>query len=97
MAHYPDRYPNNATGRFYVDSSCIDCDQCRHHAPEFFVREDREAHSFVVRQPVTSDEIALCEEAVSGCPTESIGNDGDGDSGTDIGHHDHARVGTARM
>jgi len=76
MAQYSDRYPNNTPGRFYVDGSCIDCDQCRHHAPDFFVRNDREGHSFVVRQPVTPEEFDICEEAANGCPTEAIGHDG---------------------
>jgi ferredoxin len=30
----------------------------------------------VVRQPRAPEEIALAQEALTGCPTESIGNDG---------------------
>lgn len=96
MAQYSDRFSINAPGRFYVDSSCIDCDQCRHHAPAFFAREDREAHSFVVRQPVKPEEIALCEEAANGCPVESIGNDGDASSSRETSHHAHGHAGVSR-
>ncbi len=76
MAEYEDRYEDNAPGRFYVDDMCIDCDQCRQDAPDFFTRNDRDGHSFVKRQPVTAEEIRLCEEAVDGCPIEAIGDDG---------------------
>jgi ferredoxin len=75
MPTLSDRLPENVQGRFYVDSSCIDCDQCRERAPQFFVRNAEVSMSTVIRQPVTEDELALCEEAMQGCPTESIGDD----------------------
>ena len=75
MANILDRLPQNVPGRFYVDSTCIDCDICRGHAPTFFRRDDDIGQSFVFRQPVTEEEIALCLEALEGCPTESIGED----------------------
>jgi ferredoxin len=74
MPNIEDRLPQNAPGRFYVDSSCIDCDQCRDHAPAFFRRDDDIGMSIVFRQPVTDAEIQLCIEAMEGCPTESIGD-----------------------
>lgn len=70
-----DRLPQNVPGRFYVDSTCTDCDLCRSHAPDHFRRDDDIGQSFVFRQPETPDEIALCREALEGCPTESIGED----------------------
>ncbi|MEC5125283.1 ferredoxin [Verrucomicrobiales bacterium BCK34] len=76
MAEYEDRYEENAAGRFYVDDMCIDCDQCRQDAPQFFTREDNGGYSYVARQPVTEEEIRLCEAAVDGCPIEAIGDDG---------------------
>ena len=63
-------------GPYYVDRECIDCDLCRHHAPRFFDRDDLGAHSFVIRQPETTEEVAICEEALDGCPVEAIGNNG---------------------
>jgi ferredoxin len=76
MPELDNRLPQNVTDRFYVDSSCIDCDQCRDIAPAFFRRDDDEGMSYVHQQPESEQDIALCEEAMNGCPTESIGGDG---------------------
>ena len=77
MAEKANRLPQNVPGRYYVDDSCIDCDLCRTTAPDFFRRNDEIGFSVVYRQPVTPDEQSFAEEARQGCPTESIGNDGD--------------------
>jgi ferredoxin len=77
MASTTERLTQNVLGRYYVDASCIDCDLCRNTAPEFFRRDDEIGFSIVHRQPVTQDEIALAEEAREGCPSESIGSDGE--------------------
>ncbi|MFC5455188.1 ferredoxin [Prosthecobacter fluviatilis] len=77
MPNIEDRLHQNAPGRFYVDSSCIDCDLCRDHAPEFFRRDDDTGQSYVFRQPVTEEEIQLCLEALESCPSESIGQTDD--------------------
>ena len=76
MPTLEDRTPLNVPGPFYVDSSCIDCDACRGHVPQFFTRSDEEGRTYVQRQPVTDDEFALAREALELCPTESIGCDG---------------------
>lgn len=76
MANPSDRNPDNVPGRYYVDSSCIDCDQCRGIAPDIFARNPDTGMGYVKRQPVTDDEIALAEEALASCATNSIGNDG---------------------
>jgi ferredoxin len=76
MATPNDRLPENVPGKYYVDSSCIDCDQCRVLAPQLFVRHDETGCSIVIRQPETGDEVALAEEALASCATGSIGNDG---------------------
>jgi ferredoxin len=75
MANLLDKLSQNIAGRFYVDSSCVDCDVCREHAPAHFRRDDEIGQSYVFCQPETPEEIALCREAVEGCPTESIGED----------------------
>lgn len=77
MASPSDRLPENVPGRYYVDSSCIDCDQCRVIAPAFFARNEDAGMSVVSRQPETAEEVALLEEAIAGCATASIGNDGE--------------------
>lgn len=76
MATLTDRLSLNVAGRFYVDSSCIDCDQCRTEAPDFFGRDGDAGTSFVARQPVTDEEIALVQQAANNCATASIGEDG---------------------
>lgn len=76
MADKNDKWKENVTGKFYVDSQCIDCDLCRETAPDFFVRQDDGGYSFVQKQPSTPEEVAMCEEAKEGCPVEAIGDDG---------------------
>lgn len=76
MASPTERKTENIAGRFYVDSTCIDCDLCREIAPAFFRRDDDSGQSIVYRQPATADEIALAGEALDSCPTNSIGDDG---------------------
>ena len=76
MATLSDRNPDNAPGHYYIDSSCIDCDQCRTTAPELFARNAETGFSSVLRQPLTAEELALAEEVLAACPTQSIGNDG---------------------
>lgn len=76
MANFADRLPENATGRYYVDSSCIDCDQCRALGPEFFGRLDDSGLSIVSKQPESAEDIARMEEILATCATGSIGNDG---------------------
>jgi ferredoxin len=76
MANRNEKNMGNVTGAFYVDSSCIDCDLCRESAPATFRRNDEIGFSIVYRQPITPEEIAQAVDAMEGCPTESIGNDG---------------------
>ena len=76
MANPDHRYPENVSGRYYVDDTCIDCDLCRETAPQFFRRQDEGGYSVVYRQPETTEDIAIAEEARESCPTETIGNDG---------------------
>ena len=77
MADKTQKKPENVGGKFFVDDQCIDCDLCRETAPTFFKRNEDGGYSYVYRQPASSDEIALCTEALEGCPVEAIGNDGD--------------------
>jgi len=77
MADKDDRLPDNAPGKWYVDSSCIDCDVCRTTAPDNFEANEDEGYSFVSKQPESPDEEGQCEEALASCPVEAIGNDGD--------------------
>jgi ferredoxin len=76
MADKNIKTPENIPGRYYVDNTCIDCGLCPDTAPHIFKRFDEGGYSIVHRQPETSQEIALADEARESCPTESIGNDG---------------------
>ena len=76
MANRNDKNLGNAPGPFYVDASCIDCDLCRDTAPAIFQRNEEIGLSIAYRQPSTPEEFAQAIEAMNGCPTESIGNDG---------------------
>ena len=75
MATLADRLSLNVAGRFYVDSSCIDCDQCRTEAPDFFARDADTGSSYVQRQPVTAEEIELVQQVANNCATNSIGDE----------------------
>jgi ferredoxin len=76
MADRNDRVPENVAGRFYVDSTCIDCDLCREAAPNNFKRSDSAHRSFVFRQPIDAEEEAASLTALEECPVEAIGRDG---------------------
>ncbi len=76
MADPDDKLPDQAPGKYYVDSSCIDCDVCRTTAPNNFEANEDEGYSFVVKQPDNEEEEAGCEEAMESCPVEAIGDDG---------------------
>lgn len=76
MADVDDKYEDNAAGKYYVDSQCIDCDVCRETAPNNFTRNDDGGYSFVYKQPANEEEEDQCAEAMEACPVEAIGDDG---------------------
>ncbi len=76
MADPSQKVPENVSGRFYVDHTCIDCELCRETAPRNFVRQDQEAYSYVIHQPEGPAEEAACLAALEECPVEAIGIDG---------------------
>ena len=77
MADNTDKVERNVDGKYYVDSSCIDCDVCRTTAPNNFEADEDEGYSFVSKQPENDEEEEQCEEAMESCPVEAIGDDGD--------------------
>ncbi|KAK9838315.1 hypothetical protein WJX81_004110 [Elliptochloris bilobata] len=62
--------PENVSGDFYVDHTCIDCDTCRWMAPDFFKRANEQ--SAVLAQPQTDEERLEAYKALLACPTFSI-------------------------
>ncbi len=77
MADKEASYPENVTGKFFVDEQCIDCDACRETAPQNFRRHDEGGYSYVFKQPESPEESQMCKDALEGCPVEAIGDDGD--------------------
>ncbi|MDJ0723823.1 MAG: MBL fold metallo-hydrolase [Prochloraceae cyanobacterium] len=73
MAQLKQRRKENASGNFYVDSTCIDCDTCRWLAPEVFTRKGDK--SAVYRQPKEEKEKLKAFQALLACPTASIGTE----------------------
>jgi ferredoxin len=73
MANLRDKLSDNAPGKFFVDSQCIDCDVCRDTSPANFRRNDENGYSYIYKQPETDEELELCEEAINACPVEAIG------------------------
>jgi glyoxylase-like metal-dependent hydrolase (beta-lactamase superfamily II)/ferredoxin len=71
MAARAQRRGENVAGDFYVDSTCIDCDQCRAIAPRSFAR--RGEQSAVVQQPGDAEEVRAALRALVTCPVGSIG------------------------
>ena len=76
MADRNSKAPRNVAGKYYVDTTCIDCDLCRAIAPGTFRRDEETGNSYAYKQPESAAETAMAEEAVRGCPTESVGDDG---------------------
>jgi len=71
-------YPENVAGEFFVDSRCIDCDNCRSLAPNIFVQQPpasgEDGYSFVARQPATEAEREQAIAALAVCPVACIGS-----------------------
>ncbi|CAN4123504.1 unnamed protein product [Withania somnifera] len=64
------RRPQNVSGEFFVDHTCIDCDTCRWMAPENFARAGD--MSAVYKQPSCEEERLRALQALLSCPTSSI-------------------------
>ena len=77
MADFNTKQPENVSGKYYVDEECIDCDLCREEAPKNFTRQEDEGYSYVYKQPENEEEAAECVEAMTNCPVEAIGDNGD--------------------
>lgn len=50
MSELVQRLSQNVPGAYYVDATCVDCDQCRAIAPQFFRRHDDIGASVVFHQ-----------------------------------------------
>jgi glyoxylase-like metal-dependent hydrolase (beta-lactamase superfamily II)/ferredoxin len=61
----------NVEGKFFVDTTCINCDTCRQLAPKNF--RDAGTYSSVFNQPLDAHEERDSYRALLSCPTGSIG------------------------
>jgi glyoxylase-like metal-dependent hydrolase (beta-lactamase superfamily II)/ferredoxin len=73
MANKAQRWPSNVPGEFYVDRTCIDCDQCREIAPATF--GDGDGHARVYVQPESPEAVQRALMAVVTCPVGAIGSE----------------------
>jgi len=71
MADRNKTVPGNVPGNFFVDTTCINCDNCRILAPETFGYCGD--YAGVKRQPETAEEVRRAVQALICCPTGSIG------------------------
>jgi ferredoxin len=76
MADKNNRTPENATGTWYVDMSCIICGLCSEYAPSVFKPNDDHDHNYVFHQPGTPEELEAAEQVRQDCPVDAIGKDG---------------------
>lgn len=73
MARRTDAHPDNISGPFFVDRSCIDCGTCYQFAPETFA--DGGDHAKVHAQPGDALARMRASMALVACPVGSIGTD----------------------
>lgn len=75
MADPRKSVPENVSGDFFVDTTCINCDTCRQLARSTFKDEGR--HSYVFHQPTDDEQARAATRALLCCPTGSIGTRGE--------------------
>ena len=75
MANKNAKAIKNVAGKYYVDTNCISCGQCVDIAGNFFA-ESPDGGMYVKADPSSKEDIASCEQALSNCPVDAIGNDG---------------------
>mgnify|MGYP000642747093 CR=1 FL=1 len=79
MANPDAKHKLNVAGLFYctdpeddAGEGCIACGLCYGAAPDFF-EEDEDGNAYMIAQPSSEDDIALCQEQLDDCPVSSIG------------------------
>ncbi len=75
MARLTERHEAGASGAWFVDSRCIDCDAARQVAPGLIVRNPSDGNSVFARQPETPEEVEIAWRAAMVCPTRSVGHE----------------------
>ena len=58
--------------KYFVSDDCIECNMCNVVSPNNFLINEDQGKAFVYKQPESSEEISLCDEAIESCPVEAI-------------------------
>ena len=77
MADKTNKQPENVPGKWYVDTTCVPCNNCMDEAPNLLKYSEDQTHVFFFKQPATPAELAAAQKALEICPTGSIGSDGE--------------------
>jgi ferredoxin len=76
MADKNSKQPLNASGAWYVDTTCSLCRTCLEEAPHLLTVNKDETAVYFARQPQGDSESERAQHAMEVCPTLAIGNDG---------------------
>ena len=74
MADKTNAWEDCVAGKWYVDKNCIMCGVCVDVAGNNFKEASSGDHAIVSKQPAAGEE-AACQDAMTQCPVEAIGND----------------------
>ncbi|EJO67784.1 MULTISPECIES: ferredoxin [Leptospira] len=77
MADKNDKVKQNAPGKYYIDNSCVPCNDCLEEAPMLLKYTEDESKVYFHRQPVTPEEEIAARKAMEICPVEALGDDGE--------------------
>jgi ferredoxin len=75
MANNKNKCKENMNDKYFIDTECIACGTCLDIAPNNIKFSADNDHAFVFKQPQNDQEKKSFDEAMEGCPTESIGMD----------------------
>jgi ferredoxin len=72
----PNRYSENAPGKYYVVDTCNGCGLCLSLAIRNFAYSDDASYYYIYQQPQTLEEERQCREAMDLCPMHCVRDDG---------------------
>jgi len=82
MANPKRKHRLNVEGKWFctdVDDTdgegCIACNICYTKASAFFGNDDQ-GNAYVKVQPITEEDIKICQELLEACPVQAIGKNG---------------------
>ncbi|MCH1912923.1 ferredoxin [Leptospira noguchii] len=77
MADKNDKVKQSAPGKYYIDNSCVPCNDCLEEAPMLLKYTEDESKVYFHRQPATPEEEIAARKAMEICPVEALGDDGE--------------------